>query len=344
MAVAINTSYPPPTTSSRTESIVNKSEPKLDSQEFETVQVQKTRDHPLSEELQVATIDKKSFKEKLDPVIDFVFNDLLKYTTCSSVAANLVSAPLYFLLNETNPIKKIINSISMFLTKLHLAAYSTSGLKMAIENKNPLFVFSYAVEALAALFGLRQIYLFRGIASGIDGMAAVVANSRLKQQVFSSYKESWNKLSKGIWDVTKEVFQDPQKLFNKDGVHKGVISGYLMSLGALFGMTVNDYMGSTTRDLAGGVNDYALTEDETSPILRKSGWYYLAGTVFDLASRWIFNDYLAKLVPNSYRDSFIKMRDTFHELAIAGDRVGQYYFLKGNETNREKARSYAIPA
>ncbi len=308
----------------------NKSETKT--QELEDIQIQRTRDHPEIKSIN----DKRTFKEKFEPVAKFVFNDLIKYTTVSSVLVNLVSAPLR-LLNENNTFKKIINNISMSLTRLHLASYAVSGMKVAVDNQNPFFVFSYTLEALATLFGLDKLYVFKGIASGIDAMACIVSEKMLNQKVFSNYQEGWKKLSQGIWKTTVEVLKDPKKFFIKDGLHKGVLSGYLLSLGGLIGIRANDYMGSALRDVAGGVNEYAFTQNDSNPTMRRSGWYSLAGTILDLSSRLIFNNSIANLIPSkSDRDVFLRIRDALHELAIAGDRVGQYYFIKCNEANDEE--------
>ena len=270
---------------------------------------------------------KKKSESMHDFFKEFISQKLLKLTTLASVAVNLISAPVR-LYDDDNPLKKLINKISMFLTKSHLLTYSASGLNNAIKEKNPFLLFSFAVEGLSALFGLRQIYLFRGIASGVDGAIAGIQD-RSKHQGKSlkhnNYVDSFKDYFNEIMKVTKEFFANPmQTLTRSDGVHKGVMSSWLMIIGSFFGLTVNDSIGAGFRDGAGAVNDYSLIEYESTKA-KTSGAFYLSGSIFDFAAHLF-----------GMSDKYKQFRNVFHEVAIALDRVGQYLFLRYLEESEEE--------
>ena len=262
-----------------------------------------------------------------DSIKDLVSKKLLKFTTAASVVVNLISAPVR-LYDDENPLKKIINHISMIATKSHLLTYAASGLNNAIKDKNPFLLFSFAIEGLSAMFGIRKIYLFRGIASGVDGAIAGVQN-RYKEQgkaaSHDNFVDSFKDYFGEIKNITKEFFADPlQTLFRNDGVHKGIMSSWLMILGSFFGLTVNDSIGAGFRDGAGAINDYSLIEYE-SKTAKTSGAFYLSGSIFDFAAHLF-----------GMNDKYKPFRNVFHEVAIALDRVGQYLFLRCLEESDEK--------
>ncbi|MDA1020175.1 MAG: hypothetical protein O2962_01335 [Cyanobacteria bacterium] len=270
------------------------------------------------------TIDKSELRT-------FIEEPLVKFTTISSVALNLLSAPVR-LFSDDNPLKKIINHISMLSTKLHLLAYSAAGLFSATEQKNPLLIFSYLTEGLAAVFKLGNIYLFRGIATGIDGMVAGIKDKD-KRSHYQSYAEGWNH----SWGLIKDVFQKtlrqliktPLELRKMDGDDLAIFSSGIASIGGLLGMTVHEKIGATVRDIAGVGGDYGLARMD-SQNASKSGYFYLAGSILDYSAR-IFNKGIAKLLNVDNTNAFDKIKAAFLEAAIAFDKIGQFFFLRYNQ-------------
>lgn len=269
---------------------------------------------------------------------NFVSKQILPWTTIAAVVTNLLSAPIR-LFGDDNPLKKLINNISMMMTRIHQLSVSCSGLIMAATQKNPFLIFSYLTEGLAALplLNIRNIYLFRGIATGVDGAVAGVKD-RLKK-INPSHEFSFNSYKEGLkftWDkmveITKEFIQNPAILKKLDGEHTLVSSSIMMILGSIFGLTVNDKIGGSIRDFFGGVNDFGLTQVKESTG-RKAGGFYLMGTAKDFLARF-FNEKTANLFGINEVTKFLRFRDFFHELALAFDRVGQFFFqrhLEGNE-------------
>ena len=272
----------------------------------------------------------------------FVEKPLVKFTTIGSVALNLLSAPVR-LFSDDNPLKKIINHVSMLSTKLHLLAYSAAGLFSATEQKNPLLVFSYLTEGLAAVFKLGNIYLFRGIATGIDGMVAGIKD-KAKRSHYESYAEGWNH----SWGLIKDVFQTtlgqlitkPLELRKMDGDDLAIFASGIASLGGVFGMTVHEKIGATVRDLAGVGGDYGLARMD-SQNASKSGYFYLAGRILDYSAR-IFNKGIAKLLNVDNTNAFDKIKAAFLEAAIAFDKIGQYFFLRYNQENENSLQHAPI--
>jgi hypothetical protein len=317
MAITSTTPYIPATTHSGVENIANNSEPLPNSQKLETVQVQKTRDHP----------QENSIKE-------FISQGLITFTTLSSAVINMISAPIR-LFDDNNPIKKIINQISMFFTKLHLGAYSVAGLISATEQKNPFLVFSFFTEGVAAFMGLRNIYLFRGIATGIDGAVAGIKD-KYKKSTFTSYAEGW----KHSIDAVKTSFNEFRTSLSKgighvklDGNDIAIFASLIASCGGIMGMTINEKVGGLLRDVAGAVGDYGIFKLD-NPTARSAGFFYLAGSILDIAAR-IFNKGIASILGVKNSNAFERLRDAFHECAIAFDRAGQFFFLRYNQQNDE---------
>lgn len=258
---------------------------------------------------------------------DFFSQKLLKFTTAGSILVNLISAPIR-LYDEDNPLKKIINHISMIATKAHQLTYSVSGLNNASQEKNPLLLFSFAIEGIAALFGIRGIYLFRGMASGIDGAVAGIQDRKknLGQDMnHASYTESAKEYGSEIMKVTKEFFADPVATFSRtDGVHKGIISSWLMIFGSAIGLTASDSVGAGIRDSAGAVNDFSLIQYD-SKTAKTSGALYLSGSIIDFAAHLF-----------GMSKEYSSFRNVFHEVAIALDRGGQYLFMRYLEESKGK--------
>ncbi len=278
-------------------------------------------------------------KQEDSSLKDFIGQTLVKWTTGSSALVNFLSAPVR-LFDDTNPIKKIINHISMFFTKLHLGTYSVAGLLSAFEQKNPLLVFSFFTEGVAAFLGLRSIYLFRGIATGIDGAVAGIKDKHKKSH-FSSYSEGWQHSLQAIKEAGKDFWikfsKDPTHIFKLDGNDIAIFASLLASCGGIFGMTVHEKIGAAVRDVSGAVGDYGIFKLD-NPIAKQSGFFYLAGSIFDLSAR-VFNQSIASLLGVKNINAFEKLRDAFHEAAIAFDRIGQFFFLRYNQQNDENLQT-----
>lgn len=266
---------------------------------------------------------------------EFIDEKIVLFTTVSSVLLNFISAPIR-LFDDENPIKKIINNVSMAFTKSHLLSYACSGMMTAWEQKNPFLLFSFFTEGLSSIFDVRRIYLFRGIATGIDGAISAVKERYEKENpgekyefktINESFDYTWNKLK----EITKEITENPAILKKLKGEHTLVSSSMLMILGSIFGLTVNDRIGGSARDVFGGINDFGFTKLD-NPTGRTAGFFYLMGTAKDFLARF-FSEKSAKFFGIEEVDKFKKFRDFFHELALGFDRIGQYFFLRYNQAN-----------
>lgn len=267
---------------------------------------------------------------------NFFSNVLVKWTTASSALVNGISAPIH-LFDDNNPLKKIINHVSMLFTKVHLGAYSVAGLISAFEQKNPFLVFSFLTEGVAAFLGLRSIYLFRGIATGIDGAVAGIKD-KYKKSNFDSYYESFNHSVNAIKDSFKGIVRRfSHGDFSVDGSDIAIFASLTAALGGIFGMTINERIGGAIRDIAGGIGDIGIFKLNNS-IAKSSGFAYLGGTILDLAAR-VFNKGIASVLKVNNIDAFERLRDAFHESAIAFDRIGQYLFLKYNQQDDHSLKS-----
>ncbi|MDD9899179.1 MAG: hypothetical protein OXU45_09305, partial [Candidatus Melainabacteria bacterium] len=276
--------------------------------------------------------------------IDFVNKKLVKYTTTVSALTNFISAPLR-LFDDNHFGKRFTNWLSMFLTKSHLLTYAAAGLDAAFKQKNPFLVFSFATEGIAAIFGLRKIYMFRGIATGVDGAVAAFKEKFKEENPGQDYKFKTftDGFKHGLSEFKKiagEIIKEPSLLYKLDGVHTLVSSSIMMVAGALWGMLVNDKVGGSIRDIFGGFNDIGLTRLE-NPTARQAGIYYVMGTAKDFIARF-FGDFTAKALGIGDVDKFKRFRDLFHELALGFDRIGQLYFLRYNQ-EQEKAPVIAQP-
>lgn len=278
-------------------------------------------------------------KEEKNKEKNYISKHILPITTIAGVITNLLSAPIR-LFDDDNPLKKLINNFSMLMTRTHQLSVSGSGLLMAAEQKNPFLIFSYLTEGLAALplLNIRNIYLFRGIATGVDGAVAGVKD-RLKRMnpnqdfSFKSFQEGFKFTWEKMVEITKEFIQNPAILKKLDGEHTLVSSSIMMVLGSIFGLTVNDKVGGSIRDFFGGINDFGLTQVKESTG-RKAGGFYLMGTAKDFLARF-FNENTAAMLGINEVAKFMRFRDLFHELALAFDRVGQFFFQRHLEDSGE---------
>lgn len=274
----------------------------------------------------------------------FISKQLVKFTTASSIIVNLISAPVR-LFDNNNPLKQIINHISMFFTKFHLATYSISGLFTAIKKKNPFLIFSYLTEGLAAMpfLGLRNIYLFRGIATGIDGAAAGVIG-KYKKSEFTSYKQAWNEVIEAVKDTTLEFLKkfsaDWTHIFRLEGPDIAIFASLIAACGGVIGMTINEKIGGIIRDVFGAGGDVGIVSIDNE-VAKKSGMFYLAGSILDLAAR-VFNKIVPGIIGVKDTSAFEKIRDAFHEVSIASDRLGQYHFLRFTEQSNKALATAAI--
>jgi hypothetical protein len=285
----------------------------------------------------------KLAETKLPQIINTLDKKVMPLTAFGSAMINFISAPIR-LFEDDNPLKKLINNISMLGTKLHLALYGAIGMWTAHEHKNPLLLFSFAVECLSSLFDLRKIYLFRGIATGIDG-AVGAFKDRYEQRnpdkdfKHKNYSEGLSTNLKLFKEILSELKANPKSLIELKGAPTLIASSILMVAGSIFGLTINDKIGASIRDIFGGFNDFGLTQLENKTA-RKSGGFYLLGTFKDLLARFFTADN-AKLFGVTEIAKFERGRDALHELALGFDRIGQYYFLRFNQegnANDEKIK------
>lgn len=246
------------------------------------------------------------------------------YTTASSAIINLISAPCR-LLPDSNPLKNIINKLSMLFTRGHLLTYASAGIHAAWKQRNPFLLFSFAMEGVAAFLKLRGIYLFRGIATGLDG-AITAIKDRFKKVSYSSFSEGWTH----NWNASKTMFKEISENWSrlKEGSYVAFVGSLAAAVSAIAGMTIHDSIG-VARDFLGALGDYGLCGFDHM-LARRSGFSYLAGSVLDFVAR-LFNRGLASILGVKDINSFEKIRDGLHECAIALDRVGQYFFLKYNQ-------------
>jgi hypothetical protein len=279
--------------------------------------------------------------QKLMSLKEFITKKLPEYTTYSSALVNIISAPIH-LFEDSNPLKKIINKISMIFTKIHLGAYSVSGIITALKQKNPFLIFSFFTEGVAAFLGLRKIYMFRGIATGIDGAVAGIKD-KYKKSEFNSYKEAWDFTLMSLKHATSELLnklsKDPLYIFKLDGSEIAIFASLVAAMGGFLGMTVNEKIFGAIRDIFGGLGDIGVFKLD-NPLAKGSGMAYLGGTLMDLTAR-VFNKGIASVLNINNTNAFERLRDSFHEAAIALDRIGSLLFLKYNQESDNDLKSNA---
>jgi hypothetical protein len=288
-------------------------------------------------------LHKQTQKEAISQNLqDFISKKLVKYTTYSSGLLNIISAPIH-LFDDKNPIKKIINSISMLFTKIHLGTYSVSGLIIALKQKNPFLVFSFLTEGVAAFLGLRKIYLFRGIATGIDGAVGGIKN-KYKKSMFDSYADGWKFTVDSVKHSAKELYQkilkDPMHIFKLDGSDIAIFASLTAALGGFLGMTINEKIFGAVRDIFGGLGDIGIFKLD-NPLAKSSGLAYLSGTLMDLTAR-VFNKGIANILNIKDTNAFERLRDSFHEAAIALDKIGSLLFLQYQDESDKDLKLHAV--
>jgi hypothetical protein len=289
--------------------------------------------HPLDFIQEEKIKEISSVETKTPDIIKMLDKKVMPFTAFGSAIMNFISAPTR-LFDDDNPLKNLINKVSMFGTKLHLALYGAIGMWTAHENKNPLLLVSFAVEALSSVFDLRKIYLFRGIATGIDGAVGAFKDRYEEKNPGRDFKhKDYQTGLKTNLELFKEIFNEikknPMQVARLEGAPTLVASSILMVLGSIFGLTVSDKIGASVRDIFGGFNDFGLTQLKNKTA-RKSGGFYLLGTFKDLMARF-FTEKNAAIFGVTEVEKFTRGRDLMHELALGFDKIGQYYFMRFNQ-------------
>jgi len=233
---------------------------------------------------------------------------------------NFISAPLRLL--PHNPLAKIINNISLKLTQLHQLVFGIGGLLMSLRKNNPLHTVSFAWEAISACFGLREIYLFKAIASNTDILPFCVEH--ITPPTFKSYSEGTNKTLAALGQMIKEIKDNPGILLQKKALdkHVPIVGVALSTLGVLLGLK-NDIVGGLIRNIGGIGNDFGLLfKDKKNE--KTSGQWYVSGSIFDMGARLaqVFGD-----ACGFNKQAVSRTRDFLHELALGADKIGQRYFL-----------------
>lgn len=274
--------------------------------------------------------------EKFIKFGQFIGEKILGYSTGISAGMNLISS-IFRLMEDSNPFKKIINSFSMLLTKVHQVLYSMNGLSSGLDQKNPILSFSFGIEGLASMFNLRKMYLFRGIATALDALPAALEN-KTKKRFFSSFKEGGMKSWKAFKEVLTEIKNKPKNVLDEiknigssgdSGTRTLVVSSLVTILGSIFGLGVDESIGGSVRDFSGAFGDLGLTMKEDR-LAKLSGFFYALGSGKDFIAR-IFNSKIANWLGIQDVDKFTRFRDFFHELSIASDKFGQLFFAKYNQ-------------
>jgi hypothetical protein len=280
--------------------------------------------------------ERSSGKNTFIKLGEFIGDRLLGFSTGISASLNVVSA-IFRLTEDSNPIKKIVNFVSMLFTKAHQILYSLNGLSSGLKQKNPILSFSFSLEGLASLFDLRKMYLFRGIATALDAIPAALEN-KTKQRFYGSYSEAWSKLWSAFKETLRETKNNPGDLikeFKQIGASKNdsgektlVTSSLATILGSLWGLFINEAVGGSGRDFTGAFGDIGLFMKDDK-LAKLSGFFYALGSGKDFIAR-IFNKKIANWLGIAEIDKFTRFRDFFHELSIASDKFGQLFFAKYN--------------
>lgn len=272
----------------------------------------------------------------LDAISNFITGNGVAITTFVSTALNIVSAPLRIAKADQSKLSDKFNKVSMFATKTHLIALAFSGIKAAIDEKNPLLVASYIAEGMCALAGnVRDLYLMRGLATALDPLSGAFAHKIGRG--FKSFGECTVKSWDAFSEMIKEILQDPLVIFKEQKGHDIVVSSIVTFCSSLYGLFVNDKVGGTMRDLSGALSDigvYRLPSDKA----QVAGISYIAGSVFDCIARFFSHDTAKLFSPDrKLGNVFEGLRNTMHEIGIALDRIGQFLFLRYQQDETAKA-------
>lgn len=174
--------------------------------------------------------------------------------------------------------------------------------------------------------------MFRGIATGIDGAVAGIKD-KYKKSEFNSYKEAWDftlmSLKHASSELLNKLSKDPLYIFKLDGSEIAIFASLVAAMGGFLGMTVNEKIFGAIRDIFGGLGDIGVFKLD-NPLAKGSGMAYLGGTLMDLTAR-VFNKGIASILKINNTNAFERLRDSFHEAAIALDRIGSLLFLKYNQ-------------
>jgi hypothetical protein len=129
-------------------------------------------------------------------------------------------------------------------------------------------------------------------------------------------------------------------IFKLDGSDIAIFASLIAALGGFLGMTVNEKFFGAVRDIFGGLGDIGIFKLD-NPLAKSSGLAYLSGTLMDLTAR-VFNKSIANILNIKDTNAFERLRDSFHEAAIAFDRIGQLLFLKYNQENDQDLKLHAV--
>ncbi len=284
--------------------------------------------------------NEKEDKSLFKTISNFISSKGVFFTTFVATALNVISAPIRAL-NIESPLKSLLNKASMFASKAHLLTYAFSGIESARDENNPILLFSFFLEGVSAcISNVRNLYLMRGIATALDALPSAFEDHSIGRK-FSSYGECFTK-SMATWKtIIKEFFEDPTVVFTKNKGHLLGISSIITIIGSILGLTVNDKLG-TIRDISGALGDVGLAMKKNKTI-KASGFSYLFGSFMDGIAR-IFSRSTAKFFSDDLGQTFENIRNTFHEFAIALDRLGQYLFLRYNQEVAGKSfNNFEIP-
>jgi hypothetical protein len=264
------------------------------------------------------------FEEQCKYYGELLTHKLSKKIAWASAILNFISAPLRLIKN--NPFTKFINQISLKLTKSHQFVYGFSGILKSLRKRNPLHLASFVLEAITSLFKLRQIYIFKSLASNTDILPFCIEHLTGGSSEFNSFKEGWQDTWTAIKQMLGEVRRDPSILLKKENLnrHLPVVSVIASTIGAALGLLRDDIVGGIIRNIGGIGNDFGLLFSQKLTEI-KSGKWYTGGSLLDLGARilQIIGD---KLGINN--DTLAGARDMLHELALGSDKVGQRYFLQ----------------
>ena len=290
---------------------------------------------PENENFKVEEKTKKKSEGALAKFFNFLADKAVLWTTSVSAGLNVISAPLRAM-PEQSMIKQFINKLSMWATRAHLFVYGLGGIKTSgIDNKNPLWLASFIMESWLGIDSkskVDDVYLKRGYPTGLDiippGLEKYLQKQGHHGSKFKTWTEGFTLTGKAFMALFKDIPKNPSILWKKKDGHLMILSSLMVIIGSTVGLTVNRKVGSLTRDIGGMIGDLALYLKEKS--FGMSGFFYLAGSIVDLIGSAMDKGAAQLLgISNS------KIADGLHkglkELALALDRIGQFWFLRGTQ-------------
>ncbi len=272
---------------------------------------------------------KSEFKEKAEAWKKYSEKNILPVTTFISVGFNLISA-FFRLFGKNNPIVKLLNKLSLNVTRIHQIGYGLSGIGTALAKKNLFYLFSFGSEIAVAFAKLRNMYLWKGLPSSLDIVPSCI--KKYTKDEFESFSESIPKTLDGIWKTMKEALMNWRIMLKPESLVKQwpIIGAALSILGIAIGVTVHEKIGSGIRDIGAVLNDCGLLFNE-SATAKKSGRYYIGGSSIDFAANLVGKKDDTGVLGN--------IKDSLHELSLASDRLGQknfLHFVNEEESEAEK--------